>query len=392
MRLLSVIHNPVFGGGLNEYVRLRGPLQRRGWETLAVISDAPGNAADRLDEAGAQFVQMPLHRLRATMDPLAQGKFAFSFRREVRALRRLIRERSIDLVQAHGDTNPHAAIAGHLDRRAVVWHLYDTRTPAPLRHLTMPVVTRLADAITTVGEELARVHPGALSLGERQLTVFPPVDANEFRPNETRRASGRSELGIAEDAFLVGAVGNRNPTKGYEWLVRAVSCARAGNARIEARILGSPSPVHAAYEQMLRSEIADRRLDSKIVLTDPGGRVAQLMPALDVLVVSSVPRSEGIPTVILEAMACGLPVIATDVGAISEVVEDGVTGFLVPPEDADAISSRIMQLAGESNLGRTFGETGRKRVLDRYDLDHCAERRARAYEIAVAHRRARTRR
>lgn len=385
-RLLSIIHGPVFGGGFNQMVQLREPLHRRGWETIAVAPAEEGNAVARLHEAGMPTEVIPLHRLRATADPRTHAHMVATLPPEVGRLRGLIRRHRIDAVQVHGDTNWHGAIAAHLEGVALVWQIYDTRTPPPLRRLTMPVVTRLADAVTTWGEQLALVHPGTKSLGERHVVVFPPVDSERFRPDQTRRDSARAELGVGADEFLVGGVGVLNPSKGYEWLIRALKIARARNPAIVARVLGSRSPVHAAYERSLEDAVGQAGLDGSIDFIDPGTRVAELMPGMDALVISSVARSEGIPTVIFEAMASGVPVIATRVGAIEEVLEHGSTGLLVPPEDAGSLAGAIADLAGDPERSVEMGRLGRSRVEERYGLERCADAHARAYALAVAHR------
>ena len=386
-RVLTIVHNPVFGGGLNQVAQLREPLERRGWETVAVVTDEEGNAASRLRELGVDPVVMRLHRLRATANPITHARTFGTLPGEVAALRRLIEEREIDLVQVHGDTNPHGALAARRAGAAVVWELYDTRTPPPLRRVTMPLVTRLADVITTWGEGLAKVHPGATSLGDRQVAVFPPVDPDRFHPpSAEERAGARRALGVPADAFVLGSVGNRNPSKGHEWLVRALKSASAREPSLRARVLGAPSPVHAAHERSLRAEAADLERDGVIAFIDPGGGVPELIRGFDALVVASVPRSEGIPTVILEAMASALPVVSTTVGAIDEVVELGRTGLLVPPEDSEALAGALVKLAAHREEAAEMGRTGRERVLDRYQLEACADRRVLAYERALAHR------
>jgi glycosyltransferase involved in cell wall biosynthesis len=127
-------------------------------------------------------------------------------------------------------------------------------------------------------------------------------------------------------------------------------------------------------------------LEGVFALRDAGTRVPELMPGFDALVLSSVPRSEGMPTVILEAMACGLPVIATDVGAVSEVLASGETGLLVPPEDTEELAAAIGRLAREPRLAAEMGARGRELVEQHYGLDQCADRRLHAYGIALAHR------
>jgi glycosyltransferase involved in cell wall biosynthesis len=389
VRLLFVVNNPGYGGGNGQIVRLREPLQRLGWEVLAV-TPAGAPAAPRLRAGGVEVAEVPLHRLRATPDPRVQAPFLAHFRGEVRGLRELIRRRDIDVVQPHGDTNPHAALAAHREGVAVAWQIYDTRTPVPLRRLTMPLVTRVADVITTWGHALGHAYPGVTALDERWIPVFPPVDGAQFAPDPARRAAARAELGIAADAFAVGAVGMLNPSKGFEYLVRAVASARERDPRIVARILGPPSPAHPDYERAVSAEAA--RLGGAFGIRDAGDRVAELMPAFDALALTSVPRSEGMPTVILEAMACALPVVATDVGAVSELVAGGETGFVVAPEDPAAIADRLLALAADPELQRRLGATARERFEREFGLEVLARTYARAYDLALTHRARRPRR
>lgn len=388
MRLLSVIHGPVYGGGHSQLVRLRRPLEALGCETVALVPSESGNAFGRLREAGVDVLSIPLHRLRATPNPGTHGRFLAAFRSEVRAIRGLIRERAIDVVQAHGDTNPHAALAAHKEGVAVVWQLYDTRTPPPLRRLTMPVVTRLSDVITTWGDELARVHPGATGLGERQITVFPPVDTAEFSSEPWKVTEARASLAVPDGSVVIGTVGNLNPSKGHEYLIRAALVIRERRRDAAVRIMGAHSPAHAEYEAALRAEVSEHGLDvdGMLEITDPGSDVPRLMPALDVFVLTSVPRSEGVPTVILEAMACGIPVVASDVGAVSEIVENGVTGFVVPARSPEATAAAVLRLLDDAGTRRAMGQQARQRALERYDLRSLAAIHHGAYQLAIEHR------
>lgn len=390
-RLLSVIHGPIYGGSASQLLRLREPLSRRGWDTVAVMPEEPGNAVPRLRDAGVEVITLPLHRLRATIDPATQVRFLSGLRREVRRLRRIIERQRADLVQVHGDTNPQAGIAGHLEDVAVVWQMLDTRTPLALRRATMPLVTRLADVITTWGWELGRQYPGVLSLGDRHVTVFPPVAAHEFGADPARRARARAELGASEGTCLIGTVGNRNPQKGHEWLLRAAHVVRGSRAHVRVVILGAPSPAHSAYEHQLGEEAirAARGELEAVRLVDPGLRVPELLSALDVFVLSSVPRSEGMPTAIVEAMACAIPVVATDVGAVRELIDDGEDGLVVPAEDSAALASAIGRLVDDRDLRANLGAAGRRRMLESFDLERCADLHSRAYERALEHRRGR---
>jgi glycosyltransferase involved in cell wall biosynthesis len=384
LRLLSVIHGPVFGGGHNQALRLRAPLAEHGWSTLVAVPEEPGNALERLRAADVEVARVRLRRLRATPNPLVQTRFAAGFLPDVARLRRLIRERDIDLVQVHGPTNLHAAVAARLEGRAVVWQLYDTRTPMALRRAFMPLVARLSHAVMSTGRAVAAEHPGAERLGGRLVPYVPPVDTGRFRPDPGARRAARARLGAADTDLVVATVGNRNPSKGHEYLLRAAAAVRAAHPELRVWLLGAESAAHAAYERRLRDEAAAAGNGAATIL-DPGDQVPALLPGADVFALTSVPRSEGIPTVVLEAMACGLPVVVSDVGAVREVVEHGVNGLVVPPEDDAAVAASLARLAGDPELRGRLAAEGLRSVRERFSLAAALGAHLRAYAIALEH-------
>jgi glycosyltransferase involved in cell wall biosynthesis len=117
--------------------------------------------------------------------------------------------------------------------------------------------------------------------------------------------------------------------------------------------------------------------------------VSQLAPALDVFWLTSEPRSEGIPTTVEEAMALGIPVVAADVGGVREIVDDGMTGFLVPSRDPEALVAATEPLLDDPARRRQMGEAARLRAEADFNLDRCADSHVIAFERAVEHRAAR---
>src|SRR5688572_13944307 len=147
MRVLFVLHYPVFGGPHNQGLLLGRALARQGVSMTVLLPLGANVAVDRLQEAGVDVVTIPLHRLRATLDPINHLRLFGTSRREVQALREVIRTTAADVVQVGGLVNPHSAIAARLERTAVVWQLIDTRPPMTFRRLMMPLVVRLADVV-----------------------------------------------------------------------------------------------------------------------------------------------------------------------------------------------------------------------------------------------------
>lgn len=385
--VLAVIHGPVYGGAHNQLAVLRAPLAERGIELEAVVPAEADAAALRLRSAGVTTHEIPLGRLRASPNPAAQLHFAAGARADVRRIRRLIRDRGADVVQVHGVQNPQAALAARAEGGVgVSWQLLDTRAPMALRRAAMPLVSRLSDSMTTWGEALADSHPGARRLGARRITVFPPVRESAFSPDPQARERARAELGIEADQVLIAAVGVRNPQKGHEWFVRAAAPLASRFPEARFRVIGAPSPSHSDHMAEVGDEAGRAGLLAGDVFgfVDPGARVAELMQAIDVLAMSSVPRSEGMPTVILEAMANATPAVATDVGATAELIADGVSGLVVAACDPEAMAKAIGELIADPARREAMGHAARERASRRFGLERLADLYAGAYELAAS--------
>jgi glycosyltransferase involved in cell wall biosynthesis len=385
MNLLVVIHYPVFGGPHNQALLLARWLEPHGVRMTVVLPSEPGDAAKRLADGGVDVIQGRLHRMRATPNPLEQVRFIITMPREVAALRNLIRKRAIDVVQIGGLVNPHGAIAASLEGVPVVWQILDTRPPMALRRLMMPLVLRLSDAVMTTGREVAAVHPGAESLGERLWPFFPPVEPEHFIRRESERDASRAEFGFAPDDLVLVSVGNLNPQKGHENVLRAAALARRERPKIKVLIAGGSHPTHRNYEKGLHRLAGELglRVGRDVVFAGALRDVRPALAAADVFVLASVPRSEGAPTAIGEAMMMELPVVATDVGAVREVVDDGRTGLVVPPLDAEALVGAILRLAGAPEARASFGNRGRPVAVERFSADVCARVHLEAYEYVL---------
>ena len=179
MRVLSIIHYPVFGGPHNRNSIVIPLLERVGVETTMLLPDEQGNAAERLRNAGVDVIQLPIDRLRLSRNPMVYARFFANLWPNVRQIRRLIRERRIDVVQVNGLVNPHGAIAGHLENVAVVWQLLDT-VPMAARRVVMPLVKRIADVVMSTGLKVAQVHPGAVEFGDRLIFFFHRLTFRSF--------------------------------------------------------------------------------------------------------------------------------------------------------------------------------------------------------------------
>jgi glycosyltransferase involved in cell wall biosynthesis len=387
MRVLSVLHYNGFGGPHNRNMRVIPLLEARGIHTTVLLPDESGNAMERLSEAGIEVEQIPLGRVRRTLNPATHAKSFASYFGEVSTIRKIIRERGIDLVQVNGFGNPQSAIAAKLEDIAVVWQLLDVGFPMPFRIAMMPLVARMADVLMSTGMAVARAHPGALRFANRLVLFYPPVDLNLFKPDPHVRATARRELGLATDDLVIGTVANFNFQKNHPGYVRAAAALKQHLPQVRFVILGTTPPNGhqlAATVKRLAQQLG-LAVGKDLLIKDPGRNVPKLEQAFDLFWLTS--HWEGIPTSVEEASALALPVIAFDVGAVRETVENGVSGFVVPTKNQTALIHRTIELIKDPQLRLSMGEQGRRRAFEHFDATKCADVHARAFMMAIDRRR-----
>jgi glycosyltransferase involved in cell wall biosynthesis len=326
-----------------------------------------------------------LARLRALGVEVLDGRTAETFRglRWVPAVLRLaalLRRRRIPVVQSYLlHANFLASLAGRLARvPVVVTSVRSLDVYAGHERVVARLSNRLADRVMVCGEAVRRHVHQAEGCPLEKLAVVPNgVDlARVARPAS---AAWPAELAGVP---IVGAVGRLAPKKAQGDLLDAVPHVvdRVPAARV---VLVGDGPDRAALEARARAlGVAER-----VRFLGAVGDAETLMARLDVFVLPS--RLEGMSNALLEAMAAGRPVVATDVGANAELVVDGVTGFVVPPARPDRLAEAIVTLLKDPERARVMGAAGRARVAEAFTVERMVERLQRLYDDRLAVRRGR---
>lgn len=202
---------------------------------------------------------------------------------------------------------------------------------------------------------------------EKLVVIHCGVDTDVFRPPQ--RASGEG------GALRIISIGTLHEVKGHRYLIEACRLLAEENVEFECRVIGDGQDRAA-----LARQIRDARLDGMVVLEGNLTReqIAERLQTADVLVAPSVPtrsgKREGIPVVLMEAMSAGLPVVASRISGIPELVEDGRSGLLTPPRDAAALAAALRRLHDEPDTRRRLGSAGRATVRRDFDVHRNAAR------------------
>jgi glycosyltransferase involved in cell wall biosynthesis len=240
------------------------------------------------------------------------------------------------------------------DPNVAAWRL------AVVRSVEGWTARRLTASFHAISEAVAAAAVHALGIRRDRITVVPRGrDRTRLGdPSPARRAEARRRLDIAPDASVVVTVGRQEYQKGQRTLVDAVARMRHPALLL---VVGRQGAATAEVET------AARPLGPRVRLLGHRTDVPDILAAADVFAFPS--RYEGLGGAVIEAMALGLPVVASDLPALREVVDADVTGVLVPPDDPATLASALDTLLADDSTRRRMGEAGRQRFLDRFTLD-----------------------
>ena len=277
--------------------------------------------------------------------------------------------RGINIVHTH---NPppliYGAPASFFARAGCVHTKHGANAMPKKRRVLARAAARFCDAYVAVSQTTAEQAARDRDVADAKLTTIENgIDLSRFAPSAEARAEARRALGLPADAFVVGTVGRLVREKNQAALVRAMAPLLSATTRL---VIVGDGEERATVERAVAALGTTAGGEDKarfVSLLGARRDTPRIYAALDVFALSS--DSEGLPLVIIEAMASALPVVSTAVGGIGAVVVEGVTGALVPAGDVTALSTRLGQLAASPTLGVRWGTEGRRRALSRYSAE-----------------------
>jgi glycosyltransferase involved in cell wall biosynthesis len=292
-----------------------------------------------------------------------------SFFQVIRELRWKIIRFSPDLVHANSIRAGLVATAATFDLGTpVVWHLHDMLPRHPLS-TAIRIFAALSGRtrMIAVSEAVALNFCGRLAsvLEKRVAVILNAIDPNEFAAGQTSGTAIRDGLGLNGAEPILGIVGQLTPRKGQLGLLRAFAQTLTQLPKAMLLIAGAPLfNKDYEYAQHLEDEAKALGINDRVLMLGPRSDVAAIMGALDLLIVNSLVEPAGL--VVLEAMACGTPVVATAVGGLPEMIGHGKTGWLVPPGDEQALAAAIVDLWHRPVVRAALAREGKRHVAARF--------------------------
>lgn len=340
------------GGSIRGLLNLLVRMDRQRFSPV-VATSAYGEFTAELKQRDIPFRVVPMGMWRKVMSWPA---IPFS----LRTLRRIITRTPVHLL--HANTlwdHPYAIFSAWGLGIPTICHIRGSWTPDKIRKYFLHRASRLV----TVSRALTAGFPRAVA--QRVQVVYDGVDLERFHPCRTGEPV-RDELGIEKDQLVVGMVSRLDPLKGQDTLIRAVGILQRDFPRLILLLAGETSVRDRWYRSHLEQLARELCPLGRVIFMGTRGDIDGVTNAMDVAALPS--RDEGFGLTMVEAMASGKPVVATAVGGIPEVVEDGVTGFLVPSGDPQALARALQTLLSNPGLRIAMGQAGRRRAENLFDI------------------------
>ncbi|MCK4549266.1 MAG: glycosyltransferase family 4 protein [Candidatus Krumholzibacteria bacterium] len=340
-------------------------LRDSGYEVSFCCS--PGEGLDRLEQEGFDVYRVPISR----------SYNIISHTVSLVRLFRLMRGERFDIVHTH---TPVAGLLGRIAAKItrVPWVVYSAHgfyfhedMRGPVRRV-MRAIERFGASISDLifvqsGEDLGEAVESRIAPAEKLVHIGNGVDPSLFgrEVNAAAAALVREEFGI-DGGPVIGFTGRIVREKGAVEFVKAAGIVSreisgAMFVMIGASLESDRDGCHAEIESLMQSE----GLSGRLVMTGYRKDVPAILALFDIFSMPS--YREGMPRSLLEAMATGLPVVATDIRGCREEVIDGETGLLVPPRDHYALGEAVLKILSDNDMAARMGKTGRQRVLDHFD-------------------------
>jgi len=360
-KIIFLTTDLAYGGAETQVVQLAIRLKERGWKVLVVSLIPPQAYVEELEKVGIPVFSLGIHQ--KMPDP-----------RPVLRLFKLARGWRPHIVHSH---MVHANILARIVRPLVrvpllvcTAHSIDERGrrgSGRLRVFLYRLTVPFCDLTTQVSQAGYERYVRIGAVPKHKIRYIPNgVDTRVFCPDPIARDRFRKELGLTKD-FVWLAVGRFEPPKDYPTLIKGFFEVAKINPGVKLLIVGD-GPLRPFIEKLTQ----DMSLNEKIRFLGTRRDINQLMNAADAYVMSS--EWEGMPMVLLEASACGLPIVATNVGGNGEIVLDGQTGFLVPPKSPKALAQAMLRMMDiPEEVREKMGKQAREHIEKNFNLDHIVD-------------------
>jgi len=372
MRVLHFLPGNTVGGISIQTLDVSETLNNQGFENVIVTPEECGEFLEMASERGIETAELP-YFLPKHFDSVRAAtwnlRWLATSPASVLGIRRHFRNQDPDIVHLNGLMMLQPALAAKLEEISVVWYLVsDNIYPDWLVRAVIPFVNHVADEIVLISESNREFY---MQQGKDVSVIPGGIDTSQLAPqeaNETAVSELSDRHGIGQDDTVVVTLAKTHPMKGQKYAIKAIS--RMDYEDVTYLIVGPERDEE--YTDELRAMIQSYRLSDRVHITGFVDEKTTALAVADVFLLPSL--GEGTPLAIMEAMAMGVPTIATSVGGVPNMLDSGDAGQLVPPSDPDSIAKAIEAYISSPELMRRHSERASELAETEFSIQNISDK------------------
>lgn len=368
-----------FGGPERRITLVAAGLEEHAVSTVVLIPRMDSARFEsELSAKGVRYAKLDYARL--TLEPRNLIRYIVRFPVDLWQTARWLRRHQVDMVHVNGSYQFRSALAAFVARKKIVWHVNDAKMHGLVKAVFLALAPRLSDGFI-FSSDIARRYYFPRGDDIRLIpsaTIAPPVEVERFR----RKAFERDRPAAQGEPITIVTITGINPDKGVDCFIEAAALIHARHSETRFKVGAAVHASQQTYFNELVQLVRNRGLTEEVFqFVGFVDDVPQFLAEGDVFLYTS--NTEAGPAAVWEAMAAGLPVVTTRVGAIPEYMVDGVHALIAPPRDAKRLAELTLQLIGDPGLRAELGRAASSIVASALSVDAAARKHAALYRMVV---------
>lgn len=354
-------------GPQNQIIQVAEGLKKHSIDTVVFLPKQDSDIVySKLVERNTRVKRLTLHHLTTHKPHLIA--YVLFFLPELFSLYRHLRREKITLVHCNGAWQIKGVIAGKMAGAKVIWHLQDTCTPRTINMLFKVIAYSFCDGLIFSGKSVKDSYLNGNGLGTNKIAqIQAPVDTSYFNPDHVPEDNAITK----PSGITITTVGYINPVKGIEYFIKMANLLNTKYKHLHFYIVGPHLESQSNYAKKL-AQLINRCHLKNVHFYGMCENVPAILNRADIYVCSSV--TEASPMSVWEAMAMRKAIVSTDVGDVRRFIKDGENGFIVPPQDPEALAEKVSLLIEDKGLRNSFGKRARAVAVRELDVEICALR------------------
>jgi len=369
IKVLFISHESKLVGAERSLLLLLEKIDRKRFEPVVILPNT-GPLEDKINNLGIKIYKIKYPWWLVNKLDIFNIGLIFGFKpiQELLSLQRImkiIKNERIDIVYTNTIVIFSGAISAYITKTPHIWHVREIIPNNTDLHfflsneILFDFVTKLSNAVITISQAV-RNQFSANHIEEKIRVIPNAVDLSDYdQKNRLPQING-----IKMEDWLVAVIGHFEPRKAQDIAIRSIQIAKKQIPEIKLIVVGDGNSKMKKY---LNKLVLDLGLSDKIVFTGFRTDIPQILPHCKVLLMPSYDEPFG--RVTIEAMASGIPVIGTNSGGTKEIIQNGITGYLVSPKNPSEIAEKMIQLYKNQDLVKKLGGAGKKLVIEKYSAD-----------------------